>query len=439
MLKSRESLLAIGVRQKVIFILLTVLLTALSLSAWLTLDEQETELLQQVQQRGTDISRFAAKSLAFSVVGYDYHGIQLIIEEITQSEDVGFAQVLSSRGNVMAVAGERGDGTNGLVMFEQDIELENENLGKLVLGLSTRKTVEYLEQQKNNQLIREAMIILLIAIGEFLALSYIIIRPVCSMTSTMQDGIDEQGQIVKKLPIFSRDEFGRMAGVFNNLSDKLNHANNLLRTRIKSADEELIKTNNRLVAQSKELEKINAEFKKLSITDELTGIYNRRHFEELMKSHVEVTKRYGDPISLLLIDIDHFKKINDSYGHPCGDQVLVEISEILKADLRKSDTLCRIGGEEFAVLCQHADTVAALDTAEKLRVAVESKQIDCDGTIVQCTISVGISSMQEKDTEYDQYEMYRQSDIAVYYAKRTGRNRVIHYDHMEPEQRVFQA
>lgn len=428
-INSTLSTLKYGVRFKAMLVLLIVLLTALSVSTWLTLQQEKQTILERINQRGSDISRFVAKSLSFSVVGYDYHTIQLLTDEITLSDDVGYAKVTSIKGNIMAESGSlRNDGEASMVMFEEDILLEDNKVGSLKLGFSTEKTVKHLEEHKYTLIMREALIILLIAIGEFIALSYIIIRPIRRMTNSLSGSVNEEGRIVRQLPVLSNDEFGRMATIFNSLSTQLNKANDRLHSKIHLADEELLKTNRRLQKQSKELEIINQEFKELSITDPLTGIYNRRHFVELMKNDVEMTRRHGYANSMLLIDIDHFKAINDNHGHPCGDKVLIDISGILKSNLRQADTICRIGGEEFAVMCRRVDMEGAKNTAEKLRALAESTTINCGEHSIKVTISIGISTISGKDSKLDQQGMYRQADMAVYGCKNSGRNRIMHYD-----------
>jgi diguanylate cyclase (GGDEF)-like protein len=428
-INSTLSTLKYGVRFKAMLVLLIVLLTALSVSTWLTLQQEKQTILERINQRGSDISRFVAKSLSFSVVGYDYHTIQLLTDEITLSDDVGYAKVTSIKGNIMAESGSlRSNGEASMVMFEEDIMLEDNKVGSLKLGFSTEKTVKHLEEHKYTLIMREALIILLIAIGEFIALSYIIIRPIRRMTNSLSGSVNEEGRIVRQLPVLSNDEFGRMATIFNSLSTQLNKANDRLHSKIQLADKELLKTNSRLQKQSKELEIINQEFKELSITDPLTGIYNRRHFVELMKNDVEMTRRHGYANSMLLIDIDHFKVINDNHGHPCGDKVLVDISGILKSNLRQADSICRIGGEEFAVMCRRMDIEDAKNTAEKLRALTEATTINCGEHSINITISIGISTISGKDSKLDQQGMYRQADMAVYGCKDSGRNQIMHYD-----------
>ncbi len=233
-------LFSFGIRQKLLLILLIVLLTALTLSGWMALQQEKVNTLEEINQRGSDISRFVAKSLSYSVVGYDYHTIQLLLDEITSSEDVGYARVTNQQGNVMGEAGEREPGLfSTMVMFTQDIKLEDSLIGNLELGLSTAKTIETLEEKKYSIIQREVIIVLLIALGEFIALSIFIIRPVRLMSKTLVSSVDENGHIIEKIPVVSRDEFGQLAESFNTLSERLNVANQQLQSKIELADKQL--------------------------------------------------------------------------------------------------------------------------------------------------------------------------------------------------------
>ena len=423
------SLFRFGVRQKVLLVLLTVLLVGLTVSGWMALKQEEHDTLKDINQRGSDISRFVAKSLAYSVVGYDYHTLQLLLDEITLAEDIGYAKVVNIKGNTMAESGESfSDNDSRFVKFEQDIRLESEIVGSLTLGLSTENTLQRLEAQKFALIKREAFIIFMIALGEFLALSFIIIRPVSVMSESLNDSVDENGQIVGKVPVISEDEFGTLARQFNVMSSQLNEANLRLQSKIDLADKQLIQTNRQLMKQSEEMQRINEEFRKLSVTDSLTGLNNRRRFEELMKTEMEMSLRHGDVNSILVIDIDHFKNINDQYGHPGGDAVLKQVSNSLKANLRKTDILCRVGGEEFVALCKRADKQAALAVGEKMRRDIENKPTRFGDESIYVTISIGIATTNELNVGQDSDELYRQADASVYHSKEQGRNRITHYD-----------
>ncbi|MDH5516866.1 MAG: diguanylate cyclase [Gammaproteobacteria bacterium] len=421
--------LTLGIRQKVLLLLMTVLLTALSVSGWFALKEEKASVLSDIKQRGTDISRFVAKSLAYSVVGYDYHTISLLLDEITQSDDIAYAKVVNKKGNIMAEAGEVAakDAIKQMI-FEQPISFEDEVIGTLTLSLNTQTKIGRLENQRFSLIKREALIILLIAMGEFLALSFIIMRPVSIISKSLDDQVHDDGQIIGKIPITSKDEFGDLASRFNNLSENLNSANRELKSRVDYADAQLVKNNIILKKQAQELQVMNKEFKKLSITDPLTSLFNRRYFEEALESEMKMSVRHKETNSLIMVDIDHFKSVNDTFGHEAGDIVIKEVSALMTKMLRSTDVVCRIGGEEFVSLCKRADKQSALELAEKLRKAVEQHRMNIDGTELSITISIGVVTLSPDNRETHAANICRYADIALYESKNTGRNRVVHYD-----------
>ena len=164
--------------------------------------------------------------------------------------------------------------------------------------------------------------------------------------------------------------------------------------------------------------------KQASITDALTGMYNRRFFVETLEKQMSLAKRHKEPLSLLIADLDHFKKVNDTYGHTAGDRALQQVSMILKDSIRTSDVLCRYGGEEFAIIMSKTEITGALEKADKIRQYVESASFDTmvTGKSLGITISIGVASFPENGTEYD--TLVDAADGALYKAKRNGRNRV---------------
>lgn len=420
-----------GIRQKVLLVLMSVLLVALSLSGWFALQQEKENIIQEVEHRGGDIARFVAKSLAFSVVGYDYHTIQLLLDEITRSEEISYARVTNQRKKEMGISGvfdkEKNINTS---LFIEPIKLEDEVVGELSLGLSYEKVSERLEANKYTLITREAIILLMIAIGEFIALSYIIIRPVKLISASL--AVCDEGRLISNIALDSDDEFGQLARKFNELGSQLNAANDKLQSKIEAADDKLKYTNIQLLKQQEELKNINDELRYISITDPLTGLYNRRHFEDLIKTEMKITERHGDKNSLIMIDIDHFKKINDKFGHFSGDAVLKLVATTLKEKLRETDVLCRIGGEEFVVLCKRVGKDEAKLVAEKLRVAMENAVVEVAGSEINITISLGCASIPDANTRTID-EFYRYADQALYYSKENGRNQFAHYDDLKPD------
>jgi diguanylate cyclase (GGDEF)-like protein len=308
-----------------------------------------------------------------------------------------------------------------------------------VIGFSTANTFTQLQQRQFTLLKRESLIILLIAIAQFIALSLIIIRPVTNMSEILENSVDANGRVIANVPVVSNDEFGQLAERFNRLGQQLNVANDRLQSKIDIADQELVAKNRQLIKQAEELKLINREFQKMAITDALTGLYNRRHFENMLESEMELANRYGDVNSLLVIDLDHFKKINDNHGHPAGDFVLREIAIILSECFRKNDILCRVGGEEFVAICRRAGKSNAMKIAEKLRRTIEHSKFIYGDITMKITASIGVATTCPQDAQNGSLCLYRRADSAVYGSKQNGRNRVTHHDDIEAMQNKMQA
>ncbi|MBR1617541.1 GGDEF domain-containing protein, partial [bacterium] len=163
---------------------------------------------------------------------------------------------------------------------------------------------------------------------------------------------------------------------------------------------------------------------KLAVTDGLTQLYNHRYFQEQMLVHLNNFKRYGTMYSMILIDIDFFKKFNDTYGHQSGDAVLKQVAEILKKNLRNSDIACRYGGEELAIILPNTSKNDAALTANKICIAVRSHRFLVAGNQkVSVTISLGVSCVGV-DGERVQ-DLIEYADKCLYEAKETGRNKVV--------------
>jgi diguanylate cyclase (GGDEF)-like protein/PAS domain S-box-containing protein len=172
-----------------------------------------------------------------------------------------------------------------------------------------------------------------------------------------------------------------------------------------------------------ELFNLKEEFKKLANTDSLTSLYNRRFFIEQANKEFLRAKRYSSPMTLISIDIDHFKIINDKFGHPAGDKVLIDVSNCLGLNLRQTDTLARIGGEEFSILLPQTSIDEANILAERIRLQQSELLIsgDWQGEI-KLTVSIGVSSLNANDISFD--ELFSRTDKALYLAKTCGRNQV---------------
>jgi diguanylate cyclase (GGDEF)-like protein len=180
-----------------------------------------------------------------------------------------------------------------------------------------------------------------------------------------------------------------------------------------------------LLARTKthvELKRAKEKLLRMAITDELTGLVNRRYFMGRLLHEYERTKRYESVFTVLMIDLDYFKKINDSYGHQAGDTVLRTVSDSMKLSLRLSDIIGRIGGEEFAVILPETDITSALVIGDRLRKRIEALEIPHKDCMIKITISIGASPSSKEDLSID--DVLQRSDAALYRAKENGRNRI---------------
>lgn len=187
-----------------------------------------------------------------------------------------------------------------------------------------------------------------------------------------------------------------------------------------------------LVRTAAQLREVSAELDRLARTDALTGVANRRAFFDILGVEFRRSKRYGRQLSVLMLDLDHFKDVNDRWGHPFGDEVLRQTTQVVSANIRESDLIGRYGGEEFALALPETPIAAALEVAEKLRAAIEAHEFrtrDVPGVgepPVHLTISIGVAALPVEE-EQDEVELLGRADQALYDAKRTGRNRVVAY------------
>ncbi|MGM0593947.1 MAG: diguanylate cyclase, partial [Pseudomonadota bacterium] len=172
-----------------------------------------------------------------------------------------------------------------------------------------------------------------------------------------------------------------------------------------------------------ERKRLEEELRRLATTDSLTGVANRRHFISITADEVTRCTRQAHPLSFLMVDVDHFKSVNDTYGHGIGDDALKRLAQTLTESMRPHDTVGRLGGEEFAIVLPEADAEEALAVAERLRQAVSEIVLDTDKGPLQFTCSIGAATYGAQDDGIE--SLMNRADDALYAAKTGGRNRVV--------------
>ena len=170
--------------------------------------------------------------------------------------------------------------------------------------------------------------------------------------------------------------------------------------------------------------KYHEEIYRLTTMDGLTGAYNKRYFLESLSRELNRAQRYDRALSLAMFDLDHFKRVNDQFGHLAGDHVLKEVSGVVQAHVRRDDVFARYGGEEFALILPEVDKRGAVQVCEKLRARIEAHHFEYAGRSMPVTVSLGIRSLQTGEREIDVSHFIGEADAKLYEAKSAGRNRV---------------
>jgi diguanylate cyclase (GGDEF)-like protein len=191
---------------------------------------------------------------------------------------------------------------------------------------------------------------------------------------------------------------------------------------LKAAREELLNFTSELVRKLLEQRKLIENLKRRAAHDGLTELLNYQSFQELLEKELYRAKRYGSDLCVILADIDHFKVVNDTYGHPAGDAVLKGVAACMEGALRQSDVITRYGGEEFGIIMPETAIKDAFVVTERLRRTVEALKIEYEGETISVTLSFGIASMDSEDVGKE--NLVRSADAALYEAKRNGRNQV---------------
>lgn len=242
-----------------------------------------------------------------------------------------------------------------------------------------------------------ALAVFVLAPAASLFAGVVLARSVTEPIETLRQGAAHlaEGKLSHRVAIRRNDELGALAAAFNEMAGQL--------------------------------ETSQAALYELATHDGLTGLYNHRTFYTLLTDELERAQRFKRPVSLLMLDIDHFKCVNDTHGHQAGDAILKGLSELLGWQVRAIDRICRYGGEEIAVILPEIGLDTAANIAERLRASVETQPFDVNtGTPVRITVSIGIASWPVQGGGADL--LVAAADTALYAAKRSGRNRISRYE-----------
>ena len=435
-LRKQHGHIRFGVREKIALVLLVTLLFTLGVNSLLSLRAQKQNILEETDRRGHEAVQFIAQHLAYSLVGYDYHTIELLLQDIVRGDDIVYARVDNTRGNVIAMAGTPIAASGHVQHYTADIRLNNDTLGQLSLSLSTARIIQNLATRQRDVLLGQLLAIGIVILAGFLALSVIIVRPLSVMTRVIGGNLSADSSALQHIPLDSADEFGDLAKGFNALQASLDDTRQKLESRVDHANIELRNAYDQLTAQANDLREMNQELEQLSVTDSLTGLYNRRYFSQLMDSEVALSIRNDETISIVLLDIDHFKSINERYGYNGGDVVIRDVARIVADRTRRSDVACRYGGDEFFILCRRATISNAVAIADDLHDALAEKLFRIGDHELHVGVSIGVATIPGVHVVASAAEFFQCADEALRHCKQQGRNGVEHYSMLDRNQKV---
>jgi diguanylate cyclase (GGDEF)-like protein len=310
---------------------------------------------------------------------------------------------------------------NGIYLYWQQnqliagrpVKVNDRTIGGFLVGLSTEQL-----NQKIATITQEGVLLAIIASIIGAGLSYLLgvqmSRPLTKLADIASQMAD--GNLNIRSSLKYNDEIGQLGSTFNYMAAAIQKREDDLRDLATNLEKSVKE-------RTLELQQKNEVLEEIAITDELTKIFNRRHFFDLAENEIERAKRYNHPVSIILVDADHFKNINDSYGHLVGDQILINLANFLQENIRRIDILARYGGEEFIILMPETECKNAENSAERIRKLVETSPMTKGGIDVKITISIGIACWDGKgNMALD--SLLAHADYALYQSKEYGRNRV---------------
>lgn len=253
-----------------------------------------------------------------------------------------------------------------------------------------------------------AAIFVLLVVLLFFGIDRLVVRPLLVLQHAVRRM--GEGHLSTRVPRLRGAELGELGEVVNRMAAALQHEREHLERAVD--------------ARTRELQELNVRLERLAVTDGLTGVFNHRRFQEQLQAEILRAERHRRALSVLMIDVDNFKKVNDALGHPAGDELLRRLAGVLSADLRQTDFIARYGGEEFTVLLPETTKTEAMQAAERMRLAVEAK-INTPGEKWPgpVTVSIGVATLSEDGATGE--GVVTAADQAMYVAKRQGRNRVV--------------
>lgn len=425
--------LQFGLRGKLVLMVVIGIVVSFSIIGIFRWYAEKNRIMDEIEHAGHERATLIAEAVANLLIGYDYTNMESLSDRIMKQPDMRKFIIRNSGGKVMVMR-EVPSGADGASMsFDAPIVFGANKIGRVEILVSLEGVHRELEAVFRSIIFEQIYFGLSLGLLIYFVASRIIVRPVRRIGQHMKFFM--RGDKITspvRLDIENQDELGELVNIFNNMNRQVYEMQLRLQEKIDLAGTALMDTNEQLRLRSselenrgKELEKALALVEKLAETDSLTGLHNRRYFDNTLSSLFHLAQRYNESLSLVLVDVDYFKQINDNYGHSAGDELLKVLGNIFKSCVRETDTVARLGGDEFAFLLYHTEKVNALKMANYCLGLVASYPFEFNGEPIKATLSIGIADCKDGLNSIE--ALFNAADEALYAAKGRGRNQAADY------------
>ena len=392
----------------------------LSVVLWNTFDFIEVQAQDDLSARHKVTIELVKKLAENAIFSEEYDDLQQYIEKISEEREIINVGIFNAKGIIVAHNNfeKVGDRSNNKIENDDHYFVKENvsDLGFVEIEFSLARLKSQMKKARSMGIGIAAIGMLVIAISG-LVFGFILTHKLSSLTKVITD-FKNSGEYTN-VETSGNDEIAILGNAFNVMSNKINTYIEKIEQDKEQLEERVKERTEALEVTSQHLIKVNEQLHELSVTDHLTQIFNRIKIEEVINAENKRRLRYKNRFSAILLDIDHFKNVNDTYGHDVGDKTLVTVSNLIAKNIRESDVVGRWGGEEFIIVCQETGIEGAINVAEHMRQLISDTEFETIGNI---TCSFGVTEATGDDTVND---IIKNSDVALYKAKETGRNCVI--------------
>ena len=429
-----------GLRLKLVLLVIVGVVTAFTIIGAFRVYAEKQRITEDMKRTGQERAAMVAEAVTNLLIGYDYTNMESLAERIVQQQDVQHIIIRNKEDKVMVSRNKASLPDQANLSFTAPVVFNGDLVGKVDLQVSLARMEAEIAKTYRDIVAEQVFFGLFIGLIIYLGTSRVIVRPISLISQHMKDIMNSREvSSAKVLELSNKDEIGDLARIFNSLNHKIFDAQQRLRDKIDLAGTALMKTNEQLQQRTQELEsrtqdleKALALVEKLAVTDSLTDLRNRRYFDDNLAAAFARSQRFNEPLSLILLDVDNFKHINDSYGHAAGDIVLQTLARTFKSRTRETDILARLGGDEFAFLLYRTGAAEARSFAEKLLALAQEHRFTFHNQEIRVGLSIGVACTQADIHSIE--ALYGAADEALYEAKRQGRNRTVAYPYLDKSQ-----